>query len=48
MKGLKFRANMANYFSDCPELSRMIEKMELTRRDLVAIIGFYNSKCTIN
>ena len=44
-KGLSFRKDMMNYFSDCPELSQKIENKEYKKRDLESIVRFYNSNC---
>ena len=44
-KSLSFRKDMAAYFHDCPDLSFKIENHEFGKKDLHAIIRFYNSNC---
>ena len=44
-KGLTFRKDMIEYFSDCPELSKKIESKEFRKSDLESIVRFYNRSC---
>ncbi len=44
-KGLNFRKDMVEYFSDCPELSKRIDNKEFRNNDLESIVRFYNNKC---
>ena len=44
-RGLFFRNDMMNYFSDCPELVKKIKKREFGRRDVKMIAEFYNEMC---
>nr|NQU89140.1 hypothetical protein [Bacteroidota bacterium] len=44
-RGIIFRKDMMEYFSDCPELSQKIEQRELKKRDLESIVRLYNSNC---
>jgi hypothetical protein len=44
-KGLSFKKDMADYFSDCPELAEKIEKKDFRKNDLEEIVRFYNSSC---
>jgi hypothetical protein len=41
-----FKKTAAKYFEDCPSLVEKIENKEYRKRDIRAIIEFYNSKCT--
>jgi hypothetical protein len=44
-KNLSFRKEMMKYFQDCPVLSLRIENREFRKRDLDAIVRYYNSHC---
>jgi hypothetical protein len=44
-RGLAFRKDMLEYFSDCPKLAEQIDKKEFGRDDMLAIAKFYNSSC---
>jgi len=44
-RGLFFRKDMIEYFSDCPELAKKIENKDYTSDDLDAIVRYYNSQC---
>lgn len=43
--GWGWRKDMLKYFSDCPALASLIESKELRRREIEAIVMFYNDKC---
>ena len=43
-KGLFFRKDMAEYFSDCPELSKKIKEKDF-HKDVGRIVQYYNSHC---
>lgn len=44
-KGLAFKKDMIEYFSDCPELVDKIESKDFRKNDLESIVRFYNSNC---
>jgi predicted Zn-ribbon and HTH transcriptional regulator len=44
-KGLTFKKDMINYFSDCPKLVEKIESKDFRKDDLESIVRFYNSNC---
>ena len=44
-KGLMFRKDMIEYFSDCPELSKKIEGKEFRKNDLESIVRYYYIHC---
>jgi hypothetical protein len=44
-KGLNFKKDMQEYFSDCPKLAEKIENKEFRQYDLRSIVRFYNSQC---
>ncbi|MFT5913698.1 MAG: putative Zn-ribbon and HTH transcriptional regulator [Bacteroidia bacterium] len=43
--GLSFKKDMIKFFNDCPKLSRKIEEKEFRKRDIEAIVLFYNENC---
>lgn len=43
--GWGWRKEMLKYFSDCPALASLIESKELRKREVEAIVMFYNDKC---
>ncbi len=43
--GLAFRSFMTEYFKDCPSLSKKIEEKEFQKKDLEAIVNYYNMNC---
>lgn len=45
LKGLTFKKDMAEYFSDCPALVAKIESKDFRKRDMNIIVRFYNSYC---
>lgn len=44
-KGLTFKKDMADYFSDCPALIEKIESKDFRKNDLEFVVRFYNSNC---
>jgi len=44
-KGLMFRKDMVEYFSDCPELAEKIKEKEFRKGDMISIVRFYNNHC---
>ncbi|MFC2151023.1 hypothetical protein ACFLSE_00730 [Bacteroidota bacterium] len=48
VKTLSFKKRMINYFNDCPELCTKIESQEFRKRDIKAIVNYYNSSCKTN
>jgi predicted Zn-ribbon and HTH transcriptional regulator len=44
-KGLTFKKDMVEYFSDCPALIEKIESKDFRKNDLEFIVNFYNSNC---
>lgn len=46
IRRMGFRKNLRNYFSDCPLLQEKIENKELTHKDAMKIVKFYQSQCT--
>ena len=40
-----FKKAASNFFSDCPQLVKKIENRELKKKNLMAIIDFYNNSC---
>lgn len=44
-RGLSFRKDMREYFSDCPQLIERIEAKDFRRSDMEAIVRFYNLNC---
>lgn len=44
-KGLTFKKDMVEYFSDCPALIEKIESKAFRKNDLEFIVNFYNSNC---
>lgn len=44
-KGLTFKKDMLEYFSDCPKLVEKIESKDFRKDDLESIVRFYNSNC---
>lgn len=44
-KTLSFKKDMAEYFSDCPELVKLIESKELRKGEMERIVDFYNLRC---
>lgn len=44
-KGLTFKKDMIEYFSDCPALVEKIESKDFRKNDLEFIVSFYNSNC---
>lgn len=44
-KGLLFRKDMEEYFSDCPSVADKIKDKDFKRRDLEAIVMYYNKNC---
>ena len=44
-KGMGWKKDMLEYLSDCPALTDMIEGKEFKRRDVEAIVMFYNQHC---
>ena len=44
-KGLTFKKDMIEYFSDCPALVENIERNYFRKDDLKSIVRFYNSNC---
>jgi hypothetical protein len=44
-KGLTFKKDMIDYFSDCPALVEKIESKDFRKNDLEFIVSFYNSNC---
>ena len=45
-KSLSFRKDMADYLKDCPDLSHKIENQEFGKKDMSAIVIYYNANCT--
>jgi hypothetical protein len=45
IKGLGWKKDMMEYFEDCPALAGLIENKDLKRRDVEAIVTFYNQNC---
>ncbi len=44
-KGLTFKNDMVEYFSDCPSLVKKIESKDFRKDDLNFIVEFYNKNC---
>lgn len=44
-KGLGWKKDMSEYFSDCPALGMRINMKELKRREIEAIVMYYNQNC---
>jgi hypothetical protein len=44
-KAWGWKKDMIEYFSDCPGLRERIEKKDLNRREVEAIVLYYNSNC---
>ena len=44
-KSISFKNDMVEYFSDCPKLSQKIDNQEFGKKDIKAIVSFYNSNC---
>ncbi|RAV99282.1 hypothetical protein [Pseudochryseolinea flava] len=42
---LGWKKDMLEYFSDCPALRERIEQKDLRRREIEAIVHYYNSNC---
>lgn len=40
-----FKKAASSFFSDCPQLIKKIENRELKKKNLMAIIDFYNNSC---
>ena len=45
IKDLNFRKDMEEYLSDCPEVVELIHNRDLRKKDIQAIVEFYNSNC---
>ena len=45
-KGMSFRKDMTEYFSDCPALVEKIEDKDFRKSDLEMMVNFYNSNCS--
>ncbi len=43
--GMRFRADMTTYFSDCPALVEMIEEKYFNQKDIFLIVTYYNKSC---
>jgi len=44
-RGISFRKDMSEFFSDCPELVQKIQKRDFRKGDLELIVKEYNEKC---
>jgi hypothetical protein len=44
-KTLGWRKDMIEYFSDCPALREKIESKDLRRKEIEAIVLYYNNNC---
>ena len=44
-KGLGWRKDMREYFSDCPDLATLIENKDLRRKEVEAVVTYYNQHC---
>ncbi|RZS98804.1 hypothetical protein [Aquimarina brevivitae] len=42
-----FKKAASDYFADCPVLVEKIQQREFKKKDIEAIVRFYNSQCTI-
>ena len=40
-----FKKLASNYFSDCPSLVEKLQNREFKKRDIIAILDFYNNSC---
>lgn len=47
-KRLKFRKEMIEFFSDCPQVVEQIEGQELTNKELSVVVDFYYQYCGDN
>lgn len=45
IRGLSFRKDMMSYFDDCQELVERIDDKIMRKKDLVAIVQYFNSHC---
>jgi hypothetical protein len=45
IKGLTFRKDMMEYFSDCHDVFQKIENKEYRKKDIETIVNYYNSYC---
>jgi hypothetical protein len=45
-RALGWKKDMLDYFSDCPALAKLIESKDLRRKEIEAIVMFYNGNCT--
>jgi hypothetical protein len=41
----KIKKRLKDFFSDCPNLIRMIKKNKINTRDIIKIIDYYNESC---
>lgn len=48
IKGLTFRKDMMEYFSDCNEVFQKIENRKYGKKDIETIVNYYNSYCLNN
>jgi hypothetical protein len=44
-RALGWKKDMLEYFSDCPALRERIESKDLRRKEIEAIVLFYNRQC---
>lgn len=44
-RALGWKKDMTEYFSDCPQLVNLIQGKDLRRREMEAIVMFYNKNC---
>lgn len=44
-RSLGWKKDMLEYFSDCPELRERIENKDLRKREIEAIVNYYNANC---
>ncbi|HEY3404024.1 MAG TPA: hypothetical protein VGK59_11590 [Ohtaekwangia sp.] len=47
-KGTGWRKDMRAYFSDCPALAERIENKDLGKKEIEAIVRYYNTNCGRN
>ncbi|MBL3657911.1 hypothetical protein [Fulvivirga sediminis] len=45
LKSIGFRKDMKEYFSDCPALVEILDSRTLRKKDMEAIVEFYNQNC---
>jgi len=45
-RGSGWRKDMREYFSDCPSLAQQIENKDLGKREIEAIVMYYNNNCS--